>query len=96
MDDSFYEGIAWTLWGTLFALIIIGVASALINDYTQPETRYFIDAERGHYYTDSFITEDGFIKLTDWYSGFVIYQHHTEELILQGNMEIKELSAKEK
>jgi hypothetical protein len=85
------------LWTIAIALIIITVSATTINHFTEPHTRYFIRADNsGDLHTDSYSLNDGFVVLNDWYSGYVFYTHHTDELVLQGNVKIEELPTKEK
>ena len=80
---------------TLKALIaiVIGailavVAIIVIRQCTTPDTTYRIESDNKIYFSDSYKMENGFIILVDYYERRVLPIHHSEPIILQGNIEV--------
>ena len=78
--------------GILILLVLILIPLTIVDGMRQPKTQYLITVEgKGRYYVESYSIDNGFIKSNDWYSGFIVYEHHTDTIVLQGAIDITEL-----
>lgn len=90
-----------TIIGVILVIAFITATSFYIWGFNsnEPNTLYKITIpnEPANIYTDSYIIEDGVLKISNYYQGDILrfYTHHANELIIRDRYKIIEQKAKE-